>query len=80
MYYTFVLTGLSRLYQNADNTSSLEPPKFCITIVSNFSRLVAAASREIEGNANALFFLGGGGRRRAGGLIRCIMRNVEMVN
>ena len=60
MYYTFVLTGLSRLYQNADNTSSLEPPKFCITIVSNFSRLVAAASREIEGNANALFFFGGG--------------------
>ena len=77
MYYTCVLTGLSRLYQNADNTSSLEPLKFCITIVSNFSRVVAAASREIEGNANALFFWGGEG---GGGLIRCIMRNVEMVN
>ena len=34
--------------------------------------------REIEGDANALFFLGGG--EGGGGLIRCIMRNVEIVN
>ena len=33
--------------------------------------------REIEGDANALFFLGGKG---GGGLIRCIMRSVEIVN
>lgn len=33
--------------------------------------------REIEGDANALFFWGGKG---GGGLIRCIMRNVEIVN
>ena len=34
--------------------------------------------REIEGDANALFFFGGG--EGGGGLIRCIMRNVEIVN
>ena len=80
MYYTCVLNGLSRLEQNADNTSLLEPPKFCITIVYNFSRVVAAVPREIEGDANAFFFgweLGGGG----GGVNKVyLMRNVKMVN
>ena len=33
--------------------------------------------REIEGDANAFFFGGGVG---GGGLIRCIMCNVKMVN
>ena len=59
--YLCSLTGLSRLEQNADNTSLLEPPKFCITIVSNFSRVVAAVPRETEGDAYAFFFFWGGG-------------------
>ena len=49
------------------------PPKFCISIVSDFLLGVTVVPRQLEDDGN-FFFLGGGG------YTRCIVINVKMLN
>ena len=50
------------------------PPKFCISIVSDFLLGVTVVPRQLEDDGNFFFFFGGGGYPR------CIVINVKMLN
>ena len=50
------------------------PPKFCISIVSDFLLGVTVVPRQLEDDGNFFFFWGGGG------YTRCIVINVKMLN
>ena len=50
------------------------PPKFCISIVSDFLLGVTVVPRQLEDDGKFFFFWGGGG------YTRCIVINVKMLN
>ena len=53
------------------------PPKFCISIVSDFLLGVTVVPRQLEDDGK--FFFGGGGWG-VGGYTRCIVINVKILN
>ena len=51
------------------------PPKFCISIVSDFLLGVTVVPRQLEDDGKFFFFFWGGG-----GYTRCIVINVKILN